>query len=83
MHHSLRLPRLARALMQFFARQFWEIWGDKFGRRPIILTLIVLATGYAMMAFALTLLWLFAARMVAGAASSTFFTRLRLSPISP
>ena len=32
----------------------------------------MLAIGYAMMAFAPTLLWLFAARMVAGAASSTF-----------
>jgi len=63
----------AYALMQFFAAPILGNLGDKFGRRPIILySLSVLATGYAMMAFAPTLLWLFAARMVAGAASSTF-----------
>src|SRR6056300_592784 len=63
----------AYALMQFFAAPILGNLGDKFGRRPIILySLIVLAVGYAMMAFAPTLLWLFAARMVAGAASSTF-----------
>ena len=63
----------AYALMQFFAAPIFGNLGDRFGRRPIILySLIVLAIGYAMMAFAPTLLWLFAARMVAGAASSTF-----------
>tara|TARA_B110000503_G_scaffold72604_1_gene112351 strand:- start:63209 stop:63526 length:318 start_codon:yes stop_codon:yes gene_type:complete len=59
--------------MRCFAAPILGNLGDRFGRRPIILYfLIVLAIGYAMMAFAPTFLWLFAARMVAGAASSTF-----------
>ena len=63
----------AYALMQFFAAPILGNLGDRFGRRPIILySLVVLALGYAMMAAAPTLLWLFAARLIAGAASSTF-----------
>ncbi len=61
------------ALMQFFAAPVLGNLGDRFGRRPIILySLIVLALGYAMMAAAPTLFWLFLARIIAGAASSTF-----------
>lgn len=63
----------AYALMQFFAAPVLGNLGDRFGRRPIILySLAVLALGYAMMAIAPTLAWLFAARLIAGAASSTF-----------
>jgi DHA1 family tetracycline resistance protein-like MFS transporter len=63
----------AYALMQFFAAPILGNLGDRFGRRPIILySLVVLALGYAMMAAAPTLMWLFAARLIAGAASSTF-----------
>lgn len=63
----------AYALMQFFAAPILGNLGDRFGRRPIILySLVVLAAGYAMMAAAPTLIWLFAARLIAGAASSTF-----------
>lgn len=63
----------AYALMQFFAAPVLGNLGDRFGRRPIILySLIVLALGYAMMATAPSLAWLFAARLIAGAASSTF-----------
>ena len=47
--------------------------GDKFGRRPILLyTLAALGADYLLMAAAPTLVWLFAARIIAGVASSSF-----------
>ena len=61
------------AAVQFFAAPILGAMGDRFGRRPILLyTLLALSLDYLLMAFAPTLFWLFVARLIAGAASSTF-----------
>ena len=61
------------AAVQFFAAPILGAMGDRFGRRPILLyTLLALSLDYLLMAFAPTLFWLFVARIIAGAASSTF-----------
>ena len=61
------------AAVQFFAAPILGAMGDRFGRRPILLyTLLALSLDYLLMAFAPTLFWLFVARFIAGAASSTF-----------
>ncbi len=61
------------AALQFFAAPILGNLGDRYGRRPVLLfTLAALSLDYILMAAAPTLLWLFAARMIAGVASSTF-----------
>ncbi len=61
------------AAVQFFAAPILGAMGDRYGRRPVLLyTLLALSLDYLLMAFAPTLLWLFAARFIAGAASSTY-----------
>jgi DHA1 family tetracycline resistance protein-like MFS transporter len=59
--------------VQFFAAPILGNLGDKYGRRPILLyTLAALGADYLLMASAPTILWLFAARIIAGVASSSF-----------
>ena len=61
------------AAVQFFAAPILGAMGDRFGRRPILIyTLLALSLDYLLMALAPTLLWLFVARFIAGAASSTY-----------
>lgn len=61
------------ASVQFFAAPILGNLGDQFGRRPILLyTLAALGADYLLMAAAPTLAWLFAARIIAGVASSSF-----------
>lgn len=61
------------ASVQFFAAPILGNLGDKYGRRPILLyTLTALGADYLLMAAAPTIAWLFAARIIAGVASSSF-----------
>ncbi|PCJ22735.1 MAG: tetracycline resistance MFS efflux pump [SAR86 cluster bacterium] len=61
------------AIVQFFAAPILGNLGDQFGRRPILLySLAALSIDYLLMASAPTILWLFAARLIAGVASSSF-----------
>jgi DHA1 family tetracycline resistance protein-like MFS transporter len=63
----------AYATMQFFAAPILGNLGDKYGRRPVLLfSLAALSIASFFMALAPSLLWLFAARLIAGVASSTF-----------
>ena len=63
------------ALMQLFCSPILGMLSDRFGRRPIII-LSNLGTGadYLLWAFAPTLLWLFAARVIAGITTSSITT---------
>jgi DHA1 family tetracycline resistance protein-like MFS transporter len=55
------------ALAQFFGAPILGALSDRFGRRPVLLiSLFGLAVDYLVMAFAPTLMWLFAARGVSG-----------------
>jgi len=55
------------ALAQFFGAPVLGALSDRFGRRPVLLiSLFGLAVDYLVMAFAPTLGWLFAARVVSG-----------------
>lgn len=55
------------ALAQFFGAPVLGALSDRFGRRPVLLiSLFGLAVDYLVMAFAPTLIWLFAARVVSG-----------------
>lgn len=61
------------ATIQFFSAPILGNFGDRFGRRPVLLfSLAALGLDYLLMGFSTSLLWLFLARMVAGVASSTF-----------
>jgi DHA1 family tetracycline resistance protein-like MFS transporter len=61
------------AIVQFFAAPILGNLGDRFGRRPILLfSLAALGLDYLLMGVAPTLIWLFVARLISGAASSTF-----------
>jgi len=61
------------AVMQFFFAPVLGNLGDRFGRRPVLLfALLALGLDYLLMAFAPTIVWLFAGRLIAGIAGSTF-----------
>lgn len=79
---DVSLPEAARiggylmftyAVVQFFFAPILGNLGDRFGRRPVLLfSLAALTIDYVFMALAPTLAWLFVARMIAGAASSSW-----------
>ena len=53
--------------MQFLFSPFWGSLSDRIGRRPVILTcLIGISASMALLGFAKSLVWLFAARLLAG-----------------
>lgn len=55
------------SLMQFIFAPFWGKLSDRYGRRPIILTSICFgAVGCLLFGFANSLIWLYAARLLAG-----------------
>lgn len=61
------------ALAHFFAGPILGNLGDRFGRRPVILTaMLIFAADYALMAFAPTIAWLFAGRLIAGIAGAVY-----------
>jgi DHA1 family tetracycline resistance protein-like MFS transporter len=61
------------ALAHFFAAPILGNLGDRYGRRPVILAaMLIFAVDYALMAFAPTIAWLFAGRLVAGIAGAVY-----------
>jgi len=65
----------AWALMQFVCSPIQGALSDRFGRRPVVLLSNVgLGLDYIVMALAPTVVWLFAGRVISGAASSSFST---------
>ncbi|MCE7990733.1 MAG: TCR/Tet family MFS transporter [Roseivirga sp.] len=63
------------AIMQFFFAPILGGLSDRYGRRLVILiSLLGLTTDYLLTAFAPTLLWLFAGRIVAGIGGASFTT---------
>ncbi len=61
------------ALMQFLCAPIIGGLSDRFGRRPVLMaTLVAMAIDYAMMAWAPTLAWLFAGRLISGAMGATW-----------
>lgn len=61
------------ALAHFFAGPILGNLGDRFGRRPVILAaMLIFAIDYALMAFAPTIAWLFAGRLIAGIAGAVY-----------
>ena len=65
----------AWALMQFICSPIQGALSDRFGRRPVVLLSNVgLGLDYILMALAPNLAWLFAGRVIAGIASSSFST---------
>ncbi len=64
---------LVYACVQFFSSPILGNLGDKYGRRPILLSsLIALTVAYVIPVFATTLEWLFVSRLIAGCASATY-----------
>jgi DHA1 family tetracycline resistance protein-like MFS transporter len=65
----------AFALMQFLFQPVLGALSDRFGRRPVILfSNLGLGLDYILMALAPTIWWLFAGRVIAGIAASSFST---------
>lgn len=65
----------AWALMQFICSPIQGALSDRFGRRPVVLLSNAgLGLDYILMALAPNLAWLFAGRVIAGMASSSFST---------
>lgn len=63
----------AYAGMQFLFAPIIGGLSDRFGRRPVLLTtLFLLAIDYAVMAFAPSLAWLIAGRMISGIMGATW-----------
>ena len=61
------------AVAQFFAGPVLGNLGDRFGRRPVLIAaMLAFAMDYALMAWAPSLAWLFAGRVIAGAAGASF-----------
>jgi DHA1 family tetracycline resistance protein-like MFS transporter len=64
---------IAFAGAQFFAGPILGNLGDRFGRRPVLLAaMLAFGFDYALMAFAPTIAWLFAGRVVAGIAGAVY-----------
>ncbi len=64
---------IAFAAAQFFAGPIFGNLGDRFGRRPVLLTaMVAFAIDYALMAFAPTIGWLFLGRIIAGVAGAIY-----------
>lgn len=64
---------IAFAAAQFFAGPIFGSLGDRFGRRPVLLSaMFAFAVDYALMAFAPTVGWLFLGRIVAGFAGAIY-----------
>lgn len=64
---------IAFAAAQFFAGPILGNLGDKYGRRPVLLfAMLAFGIDYALMAFAPTIAWLFAGRVVAGIAGAVY-----------
>ena len=63
----------AYAAMQFLFAPLVGGLSDRFGRRPVLLgTLVALGLDYALMAWAPTLAWLFAGRLISGVMGATW-----------
>jgi MFS transporter, DHA1 family, tetracycline resistance protein len=63
----------AYAFMQFLCAPIIGGLSDRFGRRPVLLvTLAAMGVDYAVMAWAPTLVWLFAGRMISGMMGATW-----------
>lgn len=61
------------ALAHFFAGPILGNLGDRYGRRPVLLAaMLIFAIDYALMAFAPTIAWLFAGRLIAGIAGAVY-----------
>lgn len=61
------------ALAHFFAAPVLGNLGDRFGRRPVLLAaMVIFAVDYMLMAFAPTIAWLFAGRLIAGIAGAVY-----------
>ena len=61
------------ALAHFFAGPILGNLGDRYGRRPVLLAaMLIFAIDYALMAFAPTIAWLFAGRLIAGVAGAVY-----------
>src|SRR5690606_32576409 len=65
----------AYAVMQFIFAPILGGLSDRYGRRPILLiSLLGLGIDYLFLAFAPTIGWLFAGRLIAGVAGASFTT---------
>ena len=65
----------AYAIMQFLFSPVLGGLSDRYGRRPVLLiSLLGLGIDYLFVAFAPTILWLFAGRIVAGICGASFTT---------
>lgn len=61
------------AVAHFFAGPILGNLGDRYGRRPVLLAaMLIFALDYALMAFAPTIAWLFAGRLIAGIAGAVY-----------
>ncbi|MBX3594200.1 MFS transporter [Sphingomonas sp.] len=61
------------AAAHFFAGPVLGNLGDRFGRRPVLLAaMAIFAVDYSLMAFAPTIAWLFAGRLIAGIAGAVY-----------
>jgi MFS transporter, DHA1 family, tetracycline resistance protein len=64
---------IAYAAAQFVAGPILGSLGDRFGRRPVLLaSMLAFAADYALMAFAPSVAWLFAGRVIAGITGATY-----------
>lgn len=76
--HAARLAgwlAFAFAVVQFAFAPVMGGLSDRFGRRPILIAaLVAFAVNYVLTAFAPTILWLFAGRILAGATGASFST---------
>ena len=76
---------LGYAVMQFVCGPVIGGLSDRFGRRPVLLaSLTAFALDYVVMAFAPTIAWLFASRLVAGVTGASFGTAYAyIADVSP
>ena len=73
------------ALMQFLCAPLIGNLSDRFGRRPVlILSLVAISFDYALTGLAPTILWLFVARILSGAAGAAYPTvNAYIADVSP